>query len=521
MKIQVLDNLLGDVNRLFIAGSRFANNDSRLEKHIPIFLKMGEKAPVMKKLAEQTQKLINSDADISADVLEETGVLLYSVMYTQGDTDADFDLPEYSEKTERPRRFPPTDLPSSHIKRVKEALTVSKQGRAVVIRDAFELNMYNDARLYCSYSRALDDKSAEIAEICANGIIPAIGADMIPYLLRDFDPEGKKSAAKRFALLDSLGYGKIAELADLCLNNSASPEVTAAAIRSLWRNQAHEAYLLETAKSKKKTLKSAALTALVKMGSADGSAIMLETLGSPDSDIYKIASEASKFANDETLPKILDLIRAKIADAEYVREMLKTLRNRKTEAVRDFYEEFRGSLAVSDYFDFAYDAREFYSKEKIYEIFRPFYLNNTLENIDALIKSGYDIDERWYYAVLEKENWRDALLVLEERGKVSDEFYRNALAFLEKHAEKNAQAFCRSMRNIINKGRITDEKSDIIADVIYMVHKNEKMHGDPRVGAKYSDSFLLNIIVFYVNKIPAKLHQDLENIIRNKYERKN
>jgi|GEM_PF-3047406 len=442
MKIQVLDSLLGDVNRLFIAGSRFAHGDNRLEKHIPVLLKMGEKAPVMKKLAEQTRKLVNADAEVSAEILEETGVLLYSVIYTQGDTDV-----ENSDERCAPiqsDRFPPTDLPSLHIKRVKEALTVSKQGRAYVIRDAFDMNTYNDARLYSSYSRALDDKSAEIAEICGSCIIPAVGAGMIPYLLRDFDPEGKKSAAKRFALLDSLGYGKITELADSCLNNSASPEVTAAAVKSLWRNQAHEAYLLETAKSKKKPLKSAALTALVKMGSADGAAIMLDTL---DSDEYKIAVEAARYADSEILPKILELIRVRIAgnDADYVRETLKTLRNRNTAAVRDFYEDVYGTLKtdfaeyagfVFSYFCFAFNAPEFYSKEKVYEIFSPVYLNGTFGNIDALIKSGAELDIRWCDAVLEKESWQDVLLILEERGKVSNEFYKNALAFLEKHAEK-------------------------------------------------------------------------------------
>jgi len=519
MKIQVLDNLLGDINRLFIAGSRFAHGDSRLEKHIPILLKMGEKAPVMKKLAEQVRKLSAAAPENSAEILGETGVLLYSVMYTQGDTDVS-DVSEVSENREPMQfdKFPKTDLPSSHIKRVKEALTVSKQGRANVIRDAFEMNMYNDVRLYSCYSRALDDRAAEIAEICAEKIIPAIGAGMFPYLLRDFNPEGKKSAAKRFSLLDGLNYGEIAQLADYCLKNSASQEVTAAAVKTLWRDKSHEEFLLQTVKSKKKTLKEAALTALVRMGSPEGNAFML---GALDSDDYMTAAEAAKYANDDTLPKILNILRAKIADAEYVREMLKILRGRKTEAVRDFYEEFSGNIAVSDYFYFAFNAPEFYSKEKIYEIFCPLYKKSVLENINALIKSGAEMDERWCGAVLEKGNWQDALLLLEERGKISEDFYKKALKFLEKHAEKHPEAFCRSMRNIINKGRVTDEKSDIIADVIYIVHKNERIHGDPRVGAKYSDSFLLNIIVFYVNKIPAKLRQDLENIIRNKFAERN
>ena len=40
-----LYDLQQELNRLFIAGSKFAKNDPRLQKHIPILKKLGEKLP--------------------------------------------------------------------------------------------------------------------------------------------------------------------------------------------------------------------------------------------------------------------------------------------------------------------------------------------------------------------------------------------------------------------------------------------------------------------------------------------
>ena len=47
-----LYDLQQELNRLFIAGSKFAKNDPRLQKHVPILKKLGEKAPVFNKLAQ-------------------------------------------------------------------------------------------------------------------------------------------------------------------------------------------------------------------------------------------------------------------------------------------------------------------------------------------------------------------------------------------------------------------------------------------------------------------------------------
>lgn len=46
MKMQMLYDMQQEINRLFIAGSKFASGDPRLSRFVPVCERMGEKAPV-------------------------------------------------------------------------------------------------------------------------------------------------------------------------------------------------------------------------------------------------------------------------------------------------------------------------------------------------------------------------------------------------------------------------------------------------------------------------------------------
>ena len=81
-----LYDLQQELNRLFIAGSKFAKNDPRLQKHVPILKKLGEKAPVFNKLAQEVESLLQVESTQAAEKLLNVATLLYSVLYTQGVT---------------------------------------------------------------------------------------------------------------------------------------------------------------------------------------------------------------------------------------------------------------------------------------------------------------------------------------------------------------------------------------------------------------------------------------------------
>ena len=85
MKIPVLIDLHKELNRLFIAGARFAAKDPRITKLMPALTKMGERSPAMKKLADKTQELLDAKAtQEQGDALADLGVLPRKSIFTIG-----------------------------------------------------------------------------------------------------------------------------------------------------------------------------------------------------------------------------------------------------------------------------------------------------------------------------------------------------------------------------------------------------------------------------------------------------
>lgn len=278
MKIQVLDDLQHELNRLFIAGSKFSNGDPRIAKLIPMLHKMGEKAPVMKKLAEETDKLIKCSAEESAVQLAETCGLLYSVLNTQGAIDT-------ARETEDTIIYfndalPKTILPYSAIKKIKNALTTSNSGRYEVIKKAYDEKLFLDDRLKSLFAKGLDDKFVAISELMCFDIIPAVGKSMLPYIIKGFDMTGKKSAAMRYSLLANLEYDKIEELTEYILSNDASAEVLVAVCKYLGEDSKNEKELLNLVNHKNADVREAALNSLMNINSESGKQKMMELLSS-------------------------------------------------------------------------------------------------------------------------------------------------------------------------------------------------------------------------------------------------
>jgi len=205
MKIQILSDLQSEIERLFIAGGKFATGDPRLAKLIPTLEKMGEKTPVMKKLAAMTSELVKSKTPETT--LADLGVFLNAILNTQGEiTSNDLTPVELIPFFEE---VPQTLTPYSTLEPVITALTTTGQSRASIIRNAHENGSLSDFRLYSLLSRGLSDKSAEVAQFLADTAIPSLGDVMIPFLLSDYDVNGKTADARRLKLLDVLEYENV------------------------------------------------------------------------------------------------------------------------------------------------------------------------------------------------------------------------------------------------------------------------------------------------------------------------
>lgn len=267
MKLQPLYDLQQEINRLFIAGSKFAKADPRLSKQIPVFAKLGEKAPVFKKIATDLEDLVQADAQQSAEKLMGISTLLYSVLYTQGEAIDE----SVSEKAQEPAYAIDvihTDNSYLQLKPVIEALTTSNQGRLEVLKDAMSRNIFNDFRTYPHLNTALADKYSELSDYIINTIIPSVGPAILPFIKKSFAYEDKTEQVRRLRALSILGYENLPAVIDKILSENL-PNLQAEAIHILSKDAAHESLILKLADDKNKLVREAAYFALAKFNTKE------------------------------------------------------------------------------------------------------------------------------------------------------------------------------------------------------------------------------------------------------------
>jgi hypothetical protein len=263
MKLQSLYDLQQEINRLFIAGSKFAPGDPRLQKHIPILNKLGEKAPVFKKLATDIDDLLQSDTQLAADKLRTVSTLLYSVLYTQGET-VETDLEEKPQIPVIDIRNVDTKHSYLQLKPVIEALTHAHSGRVEILKDAFERKIFEDSRTWYYLDVALADKYSELTDYVEKTLILSIGKPMIPFLLQSFRYENKTEQVRRLRLLNQLGYTEIPAMMEKILSESL-PSLQADVIDILSDNPENETLIIQLADDKNKIVREAAYKALAKL----------------------------------------------------------------------------------------------------------------------------------------------------------------------------------------------------------------------------------------------------------------
>lgn len=264
MKLQPLYDLQQEINRLFIAGSKFAKGDPRLQKHIPILQKLGEKASVFGKLAKDIEELLNTDAQQSSEKLMTISTLLYSILYTQGEL-VETDVEEAAQTPNIPLNEVNTEYSYLQLKPVMQALTTSNSGRLEILKDALERHVFNDSRTYQYLDIALGDKYAELCDYVEKTIIPKVGKPIVPFLIQNFKYEDKAENARRLRLLNKFHYPQLPEMVDKILSESL-PVLQAEAIHILSGDSKNEELIIKLADDKNKLVREAAYMGLVELG---------------------------------------------------------------------------------------------------------------------------------------------------------------------------------------------------------------------------------------------------------------
>jgi hypothetical protein len=261
-----LYDLQQELNRLFIAGSKFAKNDPRLQKYIPILKKLGEKAPVFNKLAQEVEALLQVESQQSAEKLLNVSTLLYSVLYTQGVT-----IQAEATKALQEPNVSIADVNTTYsylqLKPVLQALTQSNSGRLEVLKDAFERGIFKDSRTFGYLSYALADKYTELADYVLQTIIPTCGQVMLPFLLSDFRLEDKTENVRRLRLLYQLKYAEMDSLTDKIFGESL-PNLQAEAISIIAerKDKQTEDFIMSLTGDKNKLVREASYKALAILG---------------------------------------------------------------------------------------------------------------------------------------------------------------------------------------------------------------------------------------------------------------
>ena len=263
MKIQALYDLQQEINRLYIAGSKFAKNDPRLTKQIPVLNKLGEKAPVFKKLAQSLEELTQAETVESSEKLLNLGILLYSVLYTQGETtEENVDQSELNFSVDLEEMN--TSVSFLELKPVIEALTSTTQGRMAVVQNAFNQGIFNDFRTFHYLNLGLNDKYSELADYIEKTIVPSIGRQMHYYIKKNFSYEGRPEDVRRFRLLFQLQDKEIDKMIKTVLEGSAV-NLQAEAVKMLAGNIENEALIITLAGDKHKPVRESAYWALAQL----------------------------------------------------------------------------------------------------------------------------------------------------------------------------------------------------------------------------------------------------------------
>jgi hypothetical protein len=338
VKLLPLYDLQQEINRLFIAGSKFAKNDPRLHKQAAVFNKLGEKSPVFKKIAEGIESLVNAEPADSSTKLLEVSTLLYAVLYTQGET-VDAEQQEMESMPAIPLQDVCTDKSYLALKPLVEALSSQKDGRLYNLKTAFRNEQFNDFRIYHLFDAALSDHYAEFADYIETTVIPAIGKPMIPFILKSFNCEGKTDDARRFRILRKLGYPGIPDMVNEILAGKSVP-LQAEAVKTLSNDPKNEELLIRFADDRQKTVRLAAYEALANLNTETAQRTLIELFVSEKkkTDIPELGEILKMNPLDEFIPVLFEKAKA---DYEKCLELDKSA---SVKAITGAFESFMTSI---------------------------------------------------------------------------------------------------------------------------------------------------------------------------------
>lgn len=299
-----LYSLQSEVNRIFIAGSKFAIGDPRIKKQLPQLEKLGEKVPIIKKIKEETEKLLESTTENASDNLFKLSILLYSVINSI--TDSKFEEEKQDiikDKNYKNQETIQVTMPYSIYLDIKQMLLGDKKADYDFLESILTKENLKDFRIMPHILKSIDSKKYALSEFILKKIFPLLDDKAIPYLLESFDMTKNtiSNANKLKAIYDIEPNFDDDLLKKIIEDNDASEQCKIVAIEKLIDMQ-YEYLLLPLIKDRKKSIREAAFTSLSKMGSQSWIDEGLKILDGKDPSIVY---EAFRYCTDQKIYDVL------------------------------------------------------------------------------------------------------------------------------------------------------------------------------------------------------------------------
>ncbi|OCA85694.1 hypothetical protein A8F94_12525 [Bacillus sp. FJAT-27225] len=278
MSIPVLIELKEEARRLAIAGSDLARGDMKLQKAIPVLKKMGEKAPVFKRLGQLTEELANGNGSSAEDLLE-LSQLLSSVLYTMGITGKQGEITNAGHSMSYN-----TEMSYLSLNSILQALESKGPGRMEIVKEAYETGKMNDLRVVLPLISGLDDSHTLLADYIMDEILPSLGKQIVPLLNDSFNPQGKAGDSRRIRAIHTI-LGKDGLPFYLEVLESGSLVIKETILGFLADYDECEPVLIDYTKAKKLDLRRAAYTSLAKRATREALGCLSNALQTRDKEL--------------------------------------------------------------------------------------------------------------------------------------------------------------------------------------------------------------------------------------------
>jgi HEAT repeat protein len=215
--------LADDVGRLLAAGAATAPGDEKLRRRERALRELGQKVPVLAKVADAVRRVIEADTTQAAAPLLDLLSIVRQVRAGLTTVGVEGELTPIESVGAWASETPARDLYP-----IIECL--ARTGRREIVAEAVRRGIVADLRLVGPLLGGLGDGYGELAERIAEEALPAFGPALLPTLRRALDLKGKAADARRLIAICKIDVRLGAELCRRALDEG-SPALQVQALK--------------------------------------------------------------------------------------------------------------------------------------------------------------------------------------------------------------------------------------------------------------------------------------------------